>query len=192
MTAAAADKALVGVEKKGRRFLASTLREALVTAVEERGGDLGRLVVHGCYVTKGRVTKRIRPWHGKGRFGVEHKRHSRLVLTLRQVDDEEWEMAYMPGYVHRRFRPVGGGGGGGGGGTEAAAEAGGGLLPGTPLPWEVRSQMDVALYETYRRTAVLRERLAARQKAGGGARRNSLRLLVGCVASTTPLSPRAA
>ncbi|GAB0496064.1 hypothetical protein MMPV_007374 [Pyropia vietnamensis] len=100
MTAAEADKALVGVEKKGRRYVVSTLREAVITAVEERGAALDRLVVGECYVTKGVVSKRIRPWHGKGRFGLEHKRRSHLVLSVRQVDDEEWELAYMPGYYN--------------------------------------------------------------------------------------------
>lgn len=185
MTAAGADKALVGVEKKGRRFVASTLREAVSTAVEERGAALGRLVIGECYVTKGVVTKRIRPWHGKGRFGLEHKRHSQLVLSVRQVDDEEWELAYMPGYVHRRFRPlekgadaVGGAAAGWLGEREGAAAAAATaaaavapsstLRPGTVLPWEVRSQLDVTLYETYRRTAALRERLAAKQQQSRG------------------------
>lgn len=185
MTAAGADKALVGVEKKGRRFVASTLREAVATAVEERGAALGRLVIGECYVTKGLVTKRIRPWHGKGRFGLEHKRHSQLVLSVRQVDDEEWELAYMPGYVHRRFRPLekgadanGGAAGGEVGDSDGVAAAvaaaaaavapSSTLRPGTVLPWEVRSQLDVTLYETYRRTAALRERLAAKQQQGAG------------------------
>lgn len=59
-----------------------------------------RLIVDEAYVGKGCYLKRIRPWHGKGRFGIEHKRYAHLTVFVRELDEELWEYRVLPHYLH--------------------------------------------------------------------------------------------
>lgn len=82
---------------------APTVRHAIETAVTNArafGLKPERLVVDEAYVGKGCYIKKIRPWHGKGRFGVEHKKYSHLTVFVRELDEELWEYRVLPRYLH--------------------------------------------------------------------------------------------
>lgn len=74
--------------------------ETAVTNARAFGMKLDRLVVDEAYVGKGRYLKRIRPWHGKGRFGIEHKKYAHLTVFVRELDEELWEYKVLPKYLH--------------------------------------------------------------------------------------------
>lgn len=82
---------------------APLVKKAIETAVRNArafGLKPERLVVDEAYVGKGCYLKRIRPWHGKGRFGVEHKKYAHLTVIVRELDEELWEYKVLPKYLH--------------------------------------------------------------------------------------------
>lgn len=90
---------LAGCTKK----TAPIVRDVITAAVRNArayGLREDRLIVHEAYVGKGRYLARIRPWHGKGRFGVAHKKYAHLTIIVRELDDELWDLTVAPQYVH--------------------------------------------------------------------------------------------
>lgn len=96
-----ARRQLAGCKKKTAPFVMATIEAAVKNA---RAFNLreDRLVVDEAYVGKGRYLPRIRPWHGKGRYGVEHKKYAHLTVKLRELDEELWEARVMTKYFHMR------------------------------------------------------------------------------------------
>lgn len=89
------------LNKKTAPIVNATL-DAAVTNARAFGLNPNRLIVDEAYVGKGCYLKRIRPWHGKGRFGIEHKKYAHLTVTVRELDEELWEATILPRYIHRR------------------------------------------------------------------------------------------
>lgn len=84
---------------------APIVRDVITAAVRNArayGLREDRLVIDEAWVSKGRYLARIRPWHGKGRFGVEHKKYAHLTVVVREYDDELWELTSIPQYLHFR------------------------------------------------------------------------------------------
>lgn len=131
-----AQRQLAGTLKKHRAEVSDAIRTA-VTNARSFGMLESRLVVSQAYVNKGKYLKRLRPWHGKGRFGIEHKKYSHLCLEVRELSEEEWEAKVLPQYVHMQFRPNG----------EKPEKVPSNLV----RPWTARSQLDLSLEETQRR-----------------------------------------
>lgn len=96
-----AHRQLAGCTKKTAPIVAQVL-DAAVTNAKAYGLKLDRLVVNEAFVGKGHYLKRVRPWHGKGRFGIEHKKYSHLTVIVRECDEELWELKVLPQYVHMR------------------------------------------------------------------------------------------
>lgn len=103
-----ARRQLIGCKKKSAPLVMATIHAAVVNArVFNLRED--RLIINEAYVGQGRYLPRIRPWHGKGRFGVEHKKYAHLTIILRELDEELWESRVMTRYVHfqrGKGRPV--------------------------------------------------------------------------------------
>lgn len=102
MTITEAQRQLVGCRKKHSEDVWRTIAAA-VTNARHMGFREDRLVINQAYVGKGKYLKRIRPWHGKGRWGVEHKKYAHLTIIVRELDEELWEFSVMPKYIHLRF-----------------------------------------------------------------------------------------
>lgn len=96
-----AHRQLAGCTKKTAPLISSVLVAAVRNA-RAYGLREDRLIVNEAFVGKGRYLARIRPWHGKGRFGVEHKKYAHLTIIVRELDDELWEFKAMPHYLHFR------------------------------------------------------------------------------------------
>lgn len=97
-----ATRLLMGCRKKHAEVVLRTM-DAAVTNARYDGFRLDRLIVNEAYVGKGKYLRKIRPWHGKGRYGVEHKKYAHLTVIVRELDEELWEAKVMPQYVHMRF-----------------------------------------------------------------------------------------
>lgn len=102
MTIKEAERQMVGCRKKHSEHVWKTIAAA-VTNARYAGLREDRLVVSEAFVGKGKYLKRIRPWHGKGRWGVEHKKYAHLTVKVRELDEELWEASVMPKYIHMRF-----------------------------------------------------------------------------------------
>lgn len=98
-----AQRQLVGCKKLASTDVANTVRAAVKNAVGF-GLDSDRLVVEQAFVGKGKYLKKIRPWHGKGRYGIEEKKYAHLTVIVKELSDEEWERRVLPQYVHMRYR----------------------------------------------------------------------------------------
>lgn len=99
LTVPEAYRQLAGRQKKASPII----RDVLIAAVRNAsayGFREDRLIVYEAYVTKGVYSKRIRPWHGKGRFGIEHKKYAHLTVIVREMDEELWELNVAPSYMH--------------------------------------------------------------------------------------------
>lgn len=131
-----AQRQLAGTLKKHRAEVSAAIRTAVTNALSF-GMLESRLIVSQAYVNKGKYLKRLRPWHGKGRFGIEHKKYCHLCLEVRELSEEEWEAKVLPQYVHMQFRPK----------REKLDKIPSSLV----RPWTVRSQIDLSLEETQRR-----------------------------------------
>lgn len=94
---------LAGTRKFHREHVALTV-EAAVTNAKAFGLREDRLVVERAFVGKGRYLKKIRPWHGKGRFGIEEKKYAHLTIILRELDEELWEAKVLSKYEHLQWR----------------------------------------------------------------------------------------
>lgn len=81
--------------KKSAPIVAATIATAVKNA-QAFAFRKDRLVVDRAFVGKGCYLVRIRPWHGKGRYGVEHKKYAHLTIIVREFDDELWETKVMP------------------------------------------------------------------------------------------------
>lgn len=103
MTIGEAQRQMVGCRKWHSTHVAATIEAARVNA-RAHGLNEERLVVSEAFVGKGRYLKKIRPWHGKGRFGMEEKKYAHLTIILRELDEEMWEQQVMPQYVHMQRR----------------------------------------------------------------------------------------
>eukprot|EP00177_Eucheuma_denticulatum_P000465 GFKZ01000819.1.p1 GENE.GFKZ01000819.1~~GFKZ01000819.1.p1 ORF type:complete len:240 (-),score=26.97 GFKZ01000819.1:1046-1765(-) len=102
LTIQEAERQLVGCRKKHADVLMKTIAAAVTNARHFKLRE-DRLVVSEAFVGKGKYLKRIRPWHGKGRFGIEHKKYAHLTVILRELDEELWEASVLPQYVHMRY-----------------------------------------------------------------------------------------
>jgi len=102
LTIEEARRQLTGCRKKHSEVVMKTI-DAAVTNARAFSLREDRLVVNEAFVGKGKYLVRIRPWHGKGRYGVEHKKYSHLTVTVRELDDELWEARVLPQYVHMHF-----------------------------------------------------------------------------------------
>lgn len=94
---------LAGCTKKTAPTVGQVITAA-VTNAKAYGLKLDRLVINEAFVGKGHYLKRVRPWHGKGRFGIEHKKYSHLTIIVRECDEELWEFKVLPQYVHMTRR----------------------------------------------------------------------------------------
>lgn len=103
LTVQEAGRQLVGCRKKHADVVMKTIAAAVTNARYFNFRE-DRLVVSEAFVGKGKYLKRIRPWHGKGRFGIEHKKYAHLTVILRELDEELWEASVLPQYVHMRYR----------------------------------------------------------------------------------------
>lgn len=103
LTIVEAERQLVGCRKKHAEVVMQTIAAAVKNS-EYFQLRRDRLVVSQAFVGKGKYLKRIRPWHGKGRWGVEHKKYAHLTIILRELDEELWEASVLPQYVHMRYR----------------------------------------------------------------------------------------
>lgn len=97
-----AARQLAGCRKKHAPVVQAAI-ETAATNARHAGLRHDRLVVSEAYVGKGRYLKRLRPWHGKGRFGIEHKKYTHLTVIVRELDEELWEATVLPQYVHMRY-----------------------------------------------------------------------------------------
>lgn len=97
-----ATRQLAGSRKKHSDVVMRTI-DAAVTNAHYAGLRLDRLIVYEAYVGKGKYLRRLRPWHGKGRFGIEHKKYAHLTILVRELDEELWEAMVLPQYVHLRY-----------------------------------------------------------------------------------------
>lgn len=97
-----AERQLVACRKKHSEHVWKTIAAA-VTNARYAGLRMDRLVVSQAFVGKGKYLRKIRPWHGKGRWGVEHKKYAHLTIIVRELDEELWEASVMPKYVHMRY-----------------------------------------------------------------------------------------
>jgi ribosomal protein L22 len=136
-----AQRQLMGTVKKHRTEVADAIRTA-VTNARSFGMVEDRLIVSRAYVNKGKYLKRLRPWHGKGRFGIEHKKYTHLCVEVQELNDEQWESRVMPQYVHMKYRPD----------SDKPRK----LPKRIVAPWTVRSQLDLSLEETKRRSEAVR------------------------------------
>lgn len=96
-----ARRQLAGCKKKTAPVAMATINAAVTNA---RAFNLreDRLVISHAFVGKGKYLKRIRPWHGKGRFGIEDRKYAHLTIILRELDEELWEATVLPQYIHFR------------------------------------------------------------------------------------------
>ncbi|CAN8071450.1 unnamed protein product [Agarophyton chilense] len=94
-----ARRQLTGCKKKTAPYVAATIQAAVKNATTF-GMREDRLVVDEAFVGKGRYLRRIRPWHGKGRWGLEHKKYAHLTVKVRELDEELWEARVMSKYFH--------------------------------------------------------------------------------------------
>lgn len=94
-----AHRQLEASNKKSGGIIGAVLAAAEVNA-RAYGLRKDRLVVHEAYVGKGVYIRQIRPWHGKGRFGVAHKKYAHLTVVVRELDEELWDFAVVPDYMH--------------------------------------------------------------------------------------------
>lgn len=99
LTVEEAYRQLAGCVKKTAPVVQQVIAAAVVNA-KSYGLRLDRLIVHEAFVGKGQYLVRIRPWHGKGRFGTEHKKYAHLTIVVRELDEELWEFRVVPQYVH--------------------------------------------------------------------------------------------
>lgn len=102
LTIPEAERQLVACRKKHADVMMQTIAAAVKNS-EYYQLRKDRLVVNEAFVGKGKYLKRIRPWHGKGRWGVEHKKYAHLTIILRELDEELWEASVLPQYVHMRY-----------------------------------------------------------------------------------------
>lgn len=131
-----AQRQLAGTLKKHRTEVSAAIRTA-VTNAQSFGMLENRLIVSQAYVNKGKYLQRLRPWHGKGRFGIEHKKYSHLCVEVQELTEEQWEAKVLPQYVHMQYRQS----------SEKPRKVPVDLM----RPWTVRSQLDLSLEETQRR-----------------------------------------
>lgn len=103
MTINEAERQMVGCRKKHSEHVWKTIAAA-VTNARHAGLREDRLVVSHAFVGKGKYLRKIRPWHGKGRYGIEHKKYAHLTVFVRELDEELWEAAVMPKYIHLGYR----------------------------------------------------------------------------------------
>lgn len=103
LTTSEAERQLVGCRKKHTDVVMQTIAAAVKNS-EYFQLRKDRLVVSQAFVGKGKYLRRIRPWHGRGRWGVEHKKYAHLTIILRELDEELWEASVLPQYVHMRYR----------------------------------------------------------------------------------------
>ena len=101
MSVPEARRQLSCLNKKAAPIINKTLHAAVVNA-RAFGLNEARLIVDEAYVGKGCYLRRIRPWHGKGRYGIEHKKYAHLTVIVRELDEELWEATILPKYIHRR------------------------------------------------------------------------------------------
>lgn len=139
---------MVAIRKKHRVEVASTIHAA-VTNAKSFGMHEDRLIVSRAFVGKGHYLKRIRPWHGKGRFGIEHKKYCHLTIEVQELSDEEWEAKVLPQYIHLRYRQK----------DNRKRKVPENLVK----PWLVRSQVDASLFATLKRVEGLRNVLPQRR-----------------------------
>lgn len=99
LTVSEAYRQLAGCKKKSAPIVAATIRAAATNA-RAFGLNQQRLVISEAFVGKGVYLRKLRPWHGKGRFGIEHKKYAHLTVKVRELDDELWEAKVLPQYVH--------------------------------------------------------------------------------------------
>lgn len=140
---------MAGTRKKHRDEIVQTVKAAIVNA-KSYGMDLDRLIVSQAYVTKGRYLKKIRPWHGKGRYGIERKRYCHLTIEIRELNDEEWDAKVMPQYIHLGYKL-----------PNASKERD--VPKDLVKPWLIRSQLDDSLISTKRNVDGLRSVLPKRR-----------------------------
>lgn len=98
-----AQRQLHGCKKFHSAHVSACIDTAVVNA-SAFGLRLDRLVVSEAFVSKGKYLKKMRPWHGKGRFGIEEKKYAHLTVIVRELDDELWEHTVMPQYVHMSYK----------------------------------------------------------------------------------------
>lgn len=101
LTISEAQRQLIACKKKTAPIVSRTI-DAAVTNAKAFNLREDRLIVNEAYVGKGKYLKRIRPWHGKGRYGIEHKKYAHLTIFLRELDEELWEAKTMTKYAHIR------------------------------------------------------------------------------------------
>eukprot|EP00171_Calliarthron_tuberculosum_P012465 IDg12465t1 len=87
MPIAEAQRQLVGCRKLHSTHVSECISTAFINA-QAFGLREDRLVVHEAFVGKGKYLKKVRPWHGKGRYGIEEKKYAHLTVILRELDDE--------------------------------------------------------------------------------------------------------
>lgn len=98
-----AQRQLVGCRKLHSTHVADCIHTAVVNA-RAFGLREDRLVVEEAYVGKGKYLKKVRPWHGKGRYGIEEKKYAHLTVILRELNDEQWEQQVLPQYINLQYR----------------------------------------------------------------------------------------
>jgi large subunit ribosomal protein L22 len=138
-----AQRQLAGLKKKHRVEVSRTITAAATNA-RAFGMDEERLIVSRAHVGKDKYLKRIRPWHGKGRWGVEHKKYAHLRVELLELSDEKWEATVLRQYVHMRYR------------EDNKPRS---IPENLVKPWQVRSQLDTSLEASLARTLALRASL---------------------------------
>jgi ribosomal protein L22 len=141
-----AQRQLAGLKKKHRVEVSRTITAAATNA-RAFGMDEERLIVSRAHVGKGKYLKRIRPWHGKGRWGVEHKKYAHLRVELLELSDEAWEAKVLRQYVHMRYR------------AESSSSKPRSIPENLVKPWQVRSQLDASLEASRARALELRAAL---------------------------------
>lgn len=143
-----AHRQLAGTVKKHRVEVADAIRTAATNACSF-GMLEDRLIVSRAFVNKGKYLKRLRPWHGKGRFGIEHKKYAHLCVEVQELSDEQWESKVLPQYVHMQYRRN----------VDKPRTVREVLVK----PWTIRSQLDLSLEETQRRSFAVRAALPKRK-----------------------------
>lgn len=98
-----AERQLMSCRKLHSTHVIDCIRTAFVNA-RAFGLRENRLIIQQSFVGKGRYLKKVRPWRGKGRWGIEEKKYAHLTVILEELDDERWEQRVLSQYVHMQYR----------------------------------------------------------------------------------------
>ncbi|KAJ8903484.1 hypothetical protein NDN08_004590 [Rhodosorus marinus] len=117
------------------RVVEMCLREALNKA-EDAGWNMKRIRIAELYVGRGIRVKQLRPWHGRGRFGIGTKYRAHLTIVLRKIRKPSYDALHPPLKPRGEGKPAP---------KEYRLKPRPHLPKGDfmPKPWLLRSQLDV-------------------------------------------------